>query len=57
MSHMSHASSFKRLPICAGLAGLYDRILLQDERVPLFGVAEPRSGGARDKLRLGYHDI
>jgi hypothetical protein len=48
---------FKRLPICAGLAGLYDRFLLQDECVPLFDVAEPRSGGACDKLRLGCHDI
>jgi hypothetical protein len=48
-------ASFKRRPICAGFAGLYGLFLLQDECVPLFGVAETRSGGARDNLRLGCH--
>jgi hypothetical protein len=47
----------KHWPFPACLAGIYNRFLLQDECVPLFGVVEPRSGGACDKLRLGCHDI
>jgi hypothetical protein len=37
--------------------GLYDRFPLHDERVPLFGVVEPCSGGTHDKLRLARQDI